>query len=182
MRARVCVYVCVFVCVNIKSDNDVDIVEVYTSVDCTGISIEVPVSNTENRCSNCWDACNDYFPSGTEANGAVHSIKISSGYVAKSYSTCSGTWAYDDPGYLATHLAGCRTIAGSAAHFTFEAHDENVHGPIIIPPPPPPPPASVQVYVRKEAHNVSCGCFGLFGLAAWGGGGAQKGLEKARYQ
>ena len=47
----------------------------------------------EARCitkgqKNCWDSCNEKFPDGTDAHGAVRALYVPPGYVAKSYSVC----------------------------------------------------------------------------------------------
>ena len=105
-------------------------VKLYENDDCSGDELEFPVSHSELKCKYCLDTCNERYT--TDPDKDVHtnrprSIRIfddsNIGFVTTTYTTCSGSFGYTDPGFQNSYISGgkCVTLPWNAVHFVFWA-------------------------------------------------------------
>ena len=108
-------------------------VELFKSPGCTGTSLSVPVGHAESNCRYCIDTCGEKFSDGADAHGTSKSIMVPAGYIALTYSTCSGSFGYSDPGFQGVLKEGCQEINNKGnvyqhAHFVFATESATTPG------------------------------------------------------
>jgi hypothetical protein len=111
-----------------------EVVRAYGGNGCTGKSLSFSLNHKENNCNYCWDSCSKQFDDGSEAHTNIKSINVPEGAVAVAFSTCRGSYTYDDPGLTGVLQPGCYNLSNDyeIASMSFATESTTTPGTYVI--------------------------------------------------